>query len=279
MRRRGWFVAAASFLAGASGAAFVLRPRAMPAETLPHRVEARPNRDDALTRANANLVSALQDCDRRLTALGEPPVHAQSPAPPVDSAPPSPRPFRDRSASRHALTDKDWERMAGEGAVRVQIPCIRARPWRPPQSVIARAGLRSDDVDLLVRAYERSNRRVSERVRRLCAGVLASDIAAEKVGPKNCIDVIQDDARRHDPTATREALSRVAEIRAGKRPPPRVDSLAPIEQLALALTEEDQRFEDELAESLGRDDARRLASAPELCIDRFVLRSGVPETR
>ena len=47
-----------------------------------------------------------------------------------------------------------------------------------------------------------------------------------------------------------------------------------VEQLALLLTKESKTFEDDLAQKLGPDDARRLATAPELCSDRHILRAG-----
>ncbi|HVJ94083.1 MAG TPA: hypothetical protein VM580_30045 [Labilithrix sp.] len=173
------------------------------------------------------------------------------------------------------MTKEDWERMAESGIVPTRVPCIRDKPWVPNDRVVDRLGLAPQDTDALKTAYEASNKRMTDQIRPLCAQVLGSAEAADKVGISSCIDVINNSARKADPEATKAALSRVAEIQAGKRAAPKPGGdTSPVEQLALLLTNESKAFEDDLAQKLGPEDAKRLASAPELCADRHMLRSG-----
>jgi hypothetical protein len=79
--------------------------------------------------------------------------------------------------------------------------------------------------------------------------------------------------RRAAADAARQALSRVAEVRAGSRQAPKPADASAVEALALALTEEYATFEADLAQKLGPDEARRLATAPEMCQERKFLRA------
>ena len=173
------------------------------------------------------------------------------------------------------MTKEDWERMAESGIVPTRIPCVRDQPWTPTERAIDRLGLAPADVEALEAAYKASNKRVTEQIRPLCARVLGSPEAVEKIGVSSCIDVINNSARRADADATKQSLSRVAEVQAGKRETPKsVADAPPVEQLAYLLTQESKSFESDLAQRLGPDEASRLANASELCSKRHVLRAG-----
>jgi hypothetical protein len=263
---------AGSFVVGALAASAVWSTRPQKAERPPPVVTPEPvsGDDESLRKANATLTSQLHECDRRLAELGERPVGL-----PVASAAPSSSSEGGRGRrERPSMTKEDWERMANAGMVPVRIPCIRDKTWTPSEQVVARLGLAPADVDVIKAAYEASNKRVTEQVKPLCAQALGSADAAEKVGVAGCIDVIQSTARKTNPDAAKAALSRVAEVQAGKRVAPPERDLPPIEQLALALTKESSRFEDDLAQKLGPDEAKRIASAPEMCAERTMLRAG-----
>lgn len=176
------------------------------------------------------------------------------------------------------MTKEEWERMAELGIVRVRIPCVRDTPWAPNQRVVDRLGLSPQDTSALKEAYEKSNKRVADQVRPLCAQILGSADAADKVGTMACIDAITNFSRKSNAEAAKGALSRAAEVQAGKRSPPKGGADTPaLEQLALVLTHEAQTFEDDLTQRLGPEDGKRLATAPELCSDRRVLRASDEE--
>lgn len=235
-----------------------------------------PKDESDLAKANANLTAALHECDRRLTEIGEQPVGI--PAPVASTPPPtadSGGRRGERRRERPTLTKDDWERMADHGVIPVRVPCIRDTPWTPSERVVDRLGLAPTDVEALKTAYEASNKRMNDQIRPLCAQVLGSPEAADKVGVTACIDVINSSARKDSADATKAALARVAEVQAGKREPPKPGSDAPpVEKLGLVLTNESKRFEDDLTQKLGPEEAKRLASAPELCSDRKMLRAG-----
>lgn len=271
-----WVVGAVAFVCGAvtaSGAWTAFPPKAS-APRAEASVAPEPKDESALEKANANLTASLHECDRRLAELGEHPIGTV--AAPASAAPaPAESGGRGRRRERGPMTKEDWERMAESGIVPTRIPCIRDKPWTPNERVVDRLGLAPQDTEALQAAYEASNKRMTEQIRPLCAQVLGSAEAADKVGISSCIDVINNSARKSNPDATKAALSRVAEVQAGKREAPKPGSDVPaVEQLALLLTKESKTFEDDLAQKLGPEDAKRLASAPELCSDRHVLRSG-----
>ncbi len=273
-----WIIGAASFLVGAvtaSGAWTAFPPSSKPASPSSATADPAGAKDEsALEKANANLTASLHECDRRLAELGEHPVGT---APMPSAAAPSPNDSRGNRGGRReqrSLTKEDWERMAESGVVPTRVPCIRDKPWTPNERTADRLGLAPQDTEALKTAYEASNKRMNDQIRPLCAQVLGSAEAADKVGTSACIDVINNSARKANADATKASLTRVAEIQAGKREAPKSMSDAPpVEQLALVLTKESKTFEDELGQKLGPEEAKRLANDPALCADRHTLRA------
>jgi hypothetical protein len=273
---KAWVVGAVAFVCGAvtASGAWTAFPPSKPKATSNTPATAEPKDESALEKANANLTASLHECDRRLAELGEHPVGNIAA---VTSAAPAPADSSGRNrrrGERGAMTKEDWERMAENGVVPTRVPCIRDKPWVPNERVVDRLGLAPQDTETLKAAYEASNKRMNDQIGPLCARVLGSQAAADKVGASACIDVINNSARRSDADGTKAALSMVAEVQAGKREAPKsgADS-APVEQLAFLLTKESKTFEDDLAQKLGPEEARRLAAAPEMCSDRHVLRA------
>jgi hypothetical protein len=274
---KAWVVGAIGFVCGAVGAsgAWTAFPPKRAAPPPSASVTAEPKDESALAKANANLTAALHECDKRLTELGEHPVGLPvASAEPPPASEPSGRQNR-RRGERGPMTKEDWEKMAENGIVPVKVPCIRDKPWAPTERVVDRLGLAPSDTEVIKGAYESSNKRMNDQIKPLCAQVLGSPEAADKVGPNACIDVINNTARKSNADATKAALSRVAEVQAGKREAPKPGSeMPPVEQLALLLSKEQKTFEDDLGQKLGPEEAKRLANAPELCSDRKMLRAG-----
>ena len=277
-----WVIGLTSFLGGglvASGAWTAFPPKSTPTTATPDPAASTTATTDesALEKANQNLTNQLHECDRRLALLGEKPVSTVAP---VETAANNPR-ERDGGRGRRGWggepTKEDWERMAEMGVVRTRVPCIRDKPWTPNERVVNRLGLAPQDTEVIKAAYEASNKRMTEQIRPLCAQVLGSPEAADKVGVSSCVEVIQNSARKTNPEESKAALTRVAEAQAGKREASKGGPA--IEQLALALTNESKTFEQDLASKLGPEEAKRLANAPELCADRHLLRAGDLEDR
>lgn len=141
----------------------------------------------------------------------------------------------------------------------------------PTERVVNRLGLAPQDTKAIEEAYAASNKRVLDQIKPLCAKALGSADVADKVGATACIDAIQNSAKRADPKAAKDALSHAA-AQAGKRQPGGGDAI-PLEQLANVLAAEGRAFENDLAQKLGPDDAKRIANDPSLCSERRVLRT------
>jgi hypothetical protein len=227
--------------------------------------------DDSLLAANANLVSSLQECNRRLGDLGQKRVEKPAPAT-TPAATGSSR--RERGERRRESTGPDWERYAKHGAVPYSVPCLRDTPFTPNERQLDRLGLAPQDANALRDAYQKSNQRVLAQLQPLCAKVLGSPELAAKVGAAACMSAIVDSARKENPEKMKEALTRVGEVNAGKRPAPNPgQALEPVEALMLAFTGESKAFEADLAGQLGPEDAHRIATSRTLCSERGIVRA------
>lgn len=260
-------------VASGAGGALALQPKKPPPPAPvcpepPHEED-----EDELVAANASLVRSLQQCNRKLSELGQRRVEP-TPAPSASAAPREGRGER-RGGRRGPPTREDWERYAEQGVVPYQIPCLRDTPYVPTERDLERLNLSPDDAETLKQAYAKSNERVLAQLRPLCGTALGSPEVAERIGPEACMKAVLDGARRSDPEKMRQSLVNVAEVNAGKRPAG--DKVDPTEALLLTLTAEREKFQADLAASLGPEDAQRIASARGLCSDRgFASADGRP---
>jgi hypothetical protein len=255
-------VAAASML----GTAFSRAPKREPA-AMPDGDDG--DDDDALLAANAKLALSLQECNRRLSDLGQTRI-----TPPAAVQPTATASTRMREQGRREATGPDWDRYAKQGVVPYNIPCLRDTPFSPSQRQLDRLGLAPHDSGVLRDAYQKSNQRVMAQLKPLCSKVLGSETLADRVGASACMSAIVDGARKENPDKMREALARVAEVNAGKRPPPAPGPLLePVEALMLAFTAESKAFEADLAATLGPEDAHRIAGSRMLCSERGMVRA------
>jgi hypothetical protein len=248
----------------------LLRPLPPVKEAAPLPVEAAADGDDddALLAANANLVSSLQECNRRLAGAGQPRVAAPVATP--TPAPSSSGRFRGR---RGEPAKADWERFAQEGIVPYNIPCIRDTPFTPSERQLDRLGLAPHDGEVLRDAYAKSNQRMMAQIQPLCARVLGTVELANRVGASACMSAIIDGARRENADKMQQALVRVAEVNSGKRQAPKGEGLDPVEALLLGFAAESKAFEGDLAASLGPEDAKRIAGGRGLCSERGTVRA------
>jgi hypothetical protein len=275
MTRRDIATAAAGALAGllVASAAWSLQKPATTAKADPS--VATPGGDDmeTLRKANEKLVESLAEADRTIAELraqqGLPPV----PPRPEERAATNEDAGRRRRGGRGEPTAEDWQKMADTGAVRVQVPCMRDKPWTPNARVLDRLGLAPGDANTIRDAYAASNKRMADQIKPLCVKALGSAEAADRVGPKACSDAILSGAKRTDPEGTQKSLVRVAELNAGKSDAKPATDQNGVEQLLMAMTKESKTFEADLASKLGPEEAKRLAWAPEMCSDRTTVRA------
>ncbi len=164
------------------------------------------------------------------------------------------------------LTPADWADLATRGELRFRVPCQKKVPWSPSPEELHALGLRPDDAAVIRDIYRRSNERLWAAVKPACARILGSAELAERLGAHPCARIITDGAPE-DMDIAKATARRVAEVRAGSRPPPRSDDLPASEAYLLAMTAESERFESDLAASFGPEDAHRLAYADEMCAE------------
>lgn len=221
--------------------------------------------DDPTMAANRNLAESVRDYKNRLGAIESEKKNleqqltvAQEKLAAVDGAAPI--------KNRFDLAPNDWAELAKEGTVKYRVPCSQSQEWKPKPETLTKLGVSPGDVATLRDAYAKSNVRVWAQVKPLCIQAVGSAELAEKLGTSNCTHVIFTVAQGLDREAANEAQRIVGEIRAGLRPMPGPnDQVNPVERLFLALTGENKVFEGDLTQSVGPDEAHRLAFADGLC--------------
>ncbi len=166
---------------------------------------------------------------------------------------------RDRYA--YDLDQEDWKELAAQSRVKYRMPCLMPleAAWKVPQAELDKLGLSPDDGEALGEAHLRSNRRVWEVVSPLCLDIVHDPDVVTLLGANSCLQLIEKVAGRKDHKGVTEARRQVAEVHAGLRPPPEADQpQAPLFQAFMAITSEAQRFEADLAESFGPEEAKRI---------------------
>jgi hypothetical protein len=160
------------------------------------------------------------------------------------------------------LDPEDWKTLAAEGRIKYRIPCLlpaESSSAFPPEE-LDELGLAPDDGPTLNEARRRSNARVWSTVRPLCMEAVGDPEVADLLGASNCLRLIEKTAMKADAMAASEARRQVGEVHAGMRQPPQTgDAPHPVFQAYMAVTSEAQRFEADLAESFGPDEAKRIA--------------------
>ena len=171
-----------------------------------------------------------------------------------------------RTRHEFDLTEEDWSELAKDGTVKFRVPCFRSGGWSPSPETLNELGLAPDDGSAISDAYQKSNSRLWATIRPLCLRAIGKEDVVDTLGPDTCLHVVVDMARKQDSAAASEAMRQVGEIRAGLRPAPAPGTpMHPVLEIFLALTGEQPRFQADLAESLGPDEARRLAFGDGMC--------------
>ena len=170
-----------------------------------------------------------------------------------------------RTRSEWDLDQNDWKQLAAKGHVKFRLPCLMPggeswKGWAP--SELDELGLSPEDGQAIIDAHRRSNERIWAVVRPLCLEAVGSEEVVNALGGLGCVQAISKKARSADGEAARAARQLVADVRAGLQPEPQAEPQHPVFETLMAVTGEMQRFEADLAEDFGPEEAKRLAWGP-----------------
>ncbi len=224
---------------------------------------------DPLAKANANLADSVREYKQRLEAIEAQKKGVEKQLAEAQEklaiaqndgqAPPKKSDFD--------LTQDDWKRLAQEGKVNAHFPCVGPSAKNRDEisdDSLQKAGLAPQDRSILQSAYDASRKRVWQgTIRPLCIKAVKGDAAlADRLGPGTCQSLIQDVAAQNGEDVEEE-MHEVAEIRAGMRPMP-ADGGGDVLKMMLALSLESGAVEQDLAKSLGPDEAHRVVFVDEV---------------
>lgn len=223
---------------------------------------------DPVLRANANLVGQIADLRTKIATLEQ---QRESYEAKLDSAT---RQLAEATGDGGAgdgrggraefdLTKSDWAKLAHEGTMKFRLPCTDSGDWAVSPGQMQRLGLAPQDATAIRDAFAKSADRQWSVVRPLCAAALGTSAEiADKIGPRTCGHLIVnttpdlDSAKRH----AAAILAGISPMPSAKGPP-----LLPAERLFLSMGSEMGHFEGDLAQSLGPEEAHRLAFSGALC--------------
>jgi hypothetical protein len=236
---------------------------------------------DPAMAANANLVEQVKRYRERLEAIGTQKAATEKQLAEVEKklATVAGKDGSARVRSEYDLSQEDWKKLAAEGTVKFQIPCDDGKTNDVDPSSLAQIGLPASDAQPIHDALHDSSWRLWSVVRELCAqGLHGSLQLAEELGPEACRGLIEH--MGHKDGGDLEEQTRIAaEIRAGLIPTQQDPaSLGVYTQLLLAQSAESQRIEQQLAKSIGPDDAQAFVYGGVGCWER-VTKTGGPRSK
>jgi ferric-dicitrate binding protein FerR (iron transport regulator) len=253
--------------AGESGALDENGARRADGEALSSAEAAVGEKGSSLAKANDELAKDIADLNRRIKGAeqskakleGELLAAQTELAKRTDGGAP-------RGRHEFDLDETDWKALAEEGTVKFRVPCLRSTPWKADGDLLDKLGLSADDASTLSDAYKRSNDRMWGVIRPLCVKAIGSADVVDSLGPDTCTHVVVDMARKQNSEAASEAMRLVAEARAGLKPAPAAGQQGAVFETFWALTGEMSRFEGDLAQSFGPEEAKRIAYAEGMCM-------------
>ena len=219
---------------------------------------------DSLAQANDNLVAQVSEYRSRLEAIAAQKIELEQKLKKSEEKLSS-ADGGARGRSDFDLTQEDWADLAKKGAVKYRVPCEEKENWTFSPEKLNKLGLAPQDGKTLRDAYERSYQRVWSQIKPLCVQAIGSAETAEKIG-MTCPFIIRDVQAAIDKEAAAEAHTQAAEIRAGLRPEPGPnDKIHPVTKMFLVLSGANKAFENDLAATLGPEEAHRLAMSDDMC--------------
>jgi hypothetical protein len=232
---------------------------------------------DPAMAANANLAEQVQRYKERLEAIGAQKAATEKQLAEAERklATIAGRDGSARIRSEYDLSQDDWKRLAAEGTVKFQIPCDDGKTNDVAPSLLAEIGLPASAAQPIHDALHDSSWRLWSVVRKLCAqGLHGSLQLADELGPEACRGLIEHMGHK-DGGDLLEQTRIAAEIRAGLVPmPPDPASLGVYTQLLLAQSAESRLIEQQLAKSIGPDDAQAFVYGGVGCWERVTKTGG-----
>ena len=226
--------------------------------------------DDALENANRNLVGSVGDYKKRLETIeaqkkdletklvaAEKKLEAEQRG--SDAAP---------KKSEFDLSQDELVALAKEGTLKYMSPCSK-KDYRPDAETLQKLGLAPQDGDTLVATYKKVDQWRDAQMRPACQEVIGKSELSERIPVESCMHLVSDLLGETDPKERREAQQLATDIRAGIKPPPGPnDKVSPLTRMMLASVNQMKVFEDELAKSVGHEEAHRIAYSDGLCMGR-----------
>jgi hypothetical protein len=237
--------------------------------------------EDPAMAANANLAEQVQRYKERLEAIGAQKAATEKQLAEAEKklATIAGKDGSARAQSEYDLSQEDWKKLAAEGTVKIQTPCVDMKTTDVSPSALAGVGLPASDAKPIHDALWDVGLRTWSVIRALCAQGLHGNLQlANELGPEACSGLIEH--MGHKDGGDLEEQTRIAaEIRAGLVPmPPDPASLGPYTQLLLAQLSESQQIEEQLAKSIGPDDAHTFIYGGAGCWEHFSKSAGPRST-
>lgn len=159
------------------------------------------------------------------------------------------------------LTQEQWKDLAAAGRLKYRMPCPMSAKsgWTIGAPILDELGLRPDDRQPIMDAFHRSNERVWALIQPMCAELLVDPVVVDLLGFDGCSVLIEKAEQKRDPMSTYDAQRAVAEVHAGMRRAPSGDEpVSKQQRIYSLLTSEGERFQADLAETFGPEDAERI---------------------
>lgn len=181
----------------------------------------------------------------------------------------------ERQRQEFDLTPEDWRKLGAEGTMKYRVPCTNPKRALSDET-LDELGLAPDDRAVLEKAYQNSGKRLRQQLLPLCARALGNRMdLAEAVGVDACTSVILKTAHTRGEDTVKSGR-RVAAVMAGDATVSEDFNITDV--VILALAAESGRFEQELAEAFGPEDAHRITFSPSLCFSSSVYQISKPPT-
>ncbi len=224
--------------------------------------------EEALETANRNLVESVSDYRARLERLETQKKELEKRLTVAQEKLDAERRGPDAAPRRHEydLSQDDLVALAKDGTIKFISPCSK-KDYRPDADTLQTLGLAPGDADVIAAAYKKTLAWREAQMRPMCQEALGKSELTERMPVSGCMHAVADLLSETDNKARREAQQLAADIRAGLKPTPGPNEKLPVlTRMMLVSTQQAKVLEDEIAKSLGREEAHRIVFSEKLCM-------------